>query len=408
MVKLVVLNVPGHGHVNPTLAVVAELVRRGHEVVYYNTADFRAKIEAAGASFRAYPDDSLSARDINQAVGGHNVVRVSLLLMRAAVTLMPFAVEALRREAPDAVIVDSVCLWGGYAAQSLNLPTIASHSTYISKGTFGGMPLTDKLAFLAGVLPLLPAIVRARRRLSQVAGPLPDSLFPVVGGLNIVYTSRELQPDTAALDDRFRFVGPSLRSETASAPLPLPTDAPRPWVYVSLGTVHTDPAFLRAAVAALAGRPGTLLLSTGADPASLGPLPPNVVARASMPQLALLAQVDAFVTHAGMNSTQEALYYGAPMVLAPQQTEQLLNARQVARVGAGVIAGSTWRLGHTSAADLRAALDRVLGDTAYATHAQRVAQGLRQAGGPLRAADEIEAFVAAGQAADAVSGDRAL
>ena len=44
-----------HGRVNPTLPVVAELVRRGHSVSYHTSPAFRAEIEAAGATVHLYP-----------------------------------------------------------------------------------------------------------------------------------------------------------------------------------------------------------------------------------------------------------------------------------------------------------------------------------------------------------------
>jgi UDP:flavonoid glycosyltransferase YjiC (YdhE family) len=46
------LNVPLHGHINPTLDLASELVLRGNEVVYYASASFREKVEATGAEFR--------------------------------------------------------------------------------------------------------------------------------------------------------------------------------------------------------------------------------------------------------------------------------------------------------------------------------------------------------------------
>ncbi len=54
MSKYIFLNVPAHGHVNPTLAVAQELVRRGEQVIYYLTEEFRAAVEATGATFRPY------------------------------------------------------------------------------------------------------------------------------------------------------------------------------------------------------------------------------------------------------------------------------------------------------------------------------------------------------------------
>jgi UDP:flavonoid glycosyltransferase YjiC (YdhE family) len=55
MTKYVFFNFPAHGHVNPTLAIVEELVARGEEVVYYLPDHFRSLIEATGATFRSAP-----------------------------------------------------------------------------------------------------------------------------------------------------------------------------------------------------------------------------------------------------------------------------------------------------------------------------------------------------------------
>ena len=54
MAKYVFLNMPARGHVNPTLAVAQELVRRGQAVSYYLTEEFRDVVEATGAVFQPY------------------------------------------------------------------------------------------------------------------------------------------------------------------------------------------------------------------------------------------------------------------------------------------------------------------------------------------------------------------
>lgn len=56
MSKIVFFCIPAHGHTNPTLGVVEELVKRGHEVWYYSYTPFREKIESLGAKFIACDD----------------------------------------------------------------------------------------------------------------------------------------------------------------------------------------------------------------------------------------------------------------------------------------------------------------------------------------------------------------
>ena len=69
MKKIVFFGIPAHGHTNPTLAVVKELVSRGHQVVYYSYKDFREKIEEAGAKFVSCDDydsyEKLSKKDFS-------------------------------------------------------------------------------------------------------------------------------------------------------------------------------------------------------------------------------------------------------------------------------------------------------------------------------------------------------
>ncbi|MGI3199361.1 hypothetical protein ACRJ4W_13470 [Streptomyces sp. GLT-R25] len=55
------LNIAMHGHVNPTLPVAAELVRRGHSVTYHTSPAFREEIEAVGATVCLYPGGDLAS-----------------------------------------------------------------------------------------------------------------------------------------------------------------------------------------------------------------------------------------------------------------------------------------------------------------------------------------------------------
>ena len=48
MSKIVFFCIPAHGHTNPTLNVVRELISRGHQVWYYSYEMLREKIEATG------------------------------------------------------------------------------------------------------------------------------------------------------------------------------------------------------------------------------------------------------------------------------------------------------------------------------------------------------------------------
>ena len=41
--KIVFFNIPAHGHTNPTLGVVKELIKNNHDVYYYSYETMRKK-----------------------------------------------------------------------------------------------------------------------------------------------------------------------------------------------------------------------------------------------------------------------------------------------------------------------------------------------------------------------------
>jgi len=108
-----------------------------------------------------------------------------------------------------------------------------------------------------------------------------------------------------------------------------------------------------------------------------------------VPQLELLEKVDLFITHGGMNSVNEGLNCGVPLVIVPQQIEQAFNGRQVARQGAGVILADRPPYGRPDVHVFRRTVDKVLADPTYRLHAERLGRSFREAGGYQQAVTEI-------------------
>jgi MGT family glycosyltransferase len=153
-------------------------------------------------------------------------------------------------------------------------------------------------------------------------------------------------------------------------------------------------AFYEAAFAAFADYPAQFILSVGrnTDTAQLGPIPDNFNVRNYVPQLEILQCVDAFITHGGMNSVHEGLYYGVPEIAIPNHLEQLLNGKRVAATGTGILLGDDYPYGQVTAQELRQALDEVLHQPHYRQNAERIGKTLKDAGGYLQAVAEIEAY----------------
>lgn len=383
------LNVAMHGRINPTLPVVAELVRRGHRVTYHTSAAFRQETEAAGAEVHCYP-------------GGEQPLPnpptpVTLLegLARGAVALLPGVLTDLRRSRPDLIVHDNACLWGAVAARELGVPAASSFTTFAfnrlvpSPTRASRELLTAAAARPRSVRGYLSARRDLRRRYDTQGLPLVD-LGGIRQPLNLVYTSRAFQPKAGHFDASYRFVGPSIGARPADPSFP--ADRLRdPVVYVSLGTVfNAEPRLLRTLATALATLGGTVVVSTGrTDPAALGQVPPGVLVRRFVPQPEVLCRAALFVTHGGMNSVNEALYAGVPMLVVPQGADQPMVARRVEELGAGL---SLATRDVTEDAVLGLAR-RLLQRPGFRAAAATLRAAQHQAGGPRRAADELERYL---------------
>lgn len=402
MSKIVFLGPPAHGHVNPTLPVIQELIQRGEQVIYYNNEDFRAKIEPTGAIFRAYPPTELTSAVFSELLLDGNLASVSAMVLRVAEKLTPFMLDELSREQPDLVIFDSLAVWGKIAAGELNLRAAASITHFVFDMASLGLSVRQFVTIFGLYLTKVPGILASRFRLSRrypkgfaTNGPL----FPMRDKLNLVFTSRELHPDAAIIDGTFHFVGPSINPQTRGEireDIDFEALEQQQVVYISLGTIHTSTEFYKQCFEAFADYPVTFILSIGTEAhiAALGKIPPNFIVRASVPQLEVLQHADAFITHGGMNSIHEGLYYGVPLIVFPQQFEQMMNGRIVEAHGAAIVIGDQSARGHVTTAELQSALDKVLSEPRYREAAGEVQKTLRATGGYRQAADEIQAYIA--------------
>ncbi len=398
MSKICFLTPPAQGHFNPVLPVMQELVRRGEQVICYNNEEFRTQIEKTGVEFRAYPPTILTANAISEALADGNLSKPHLLMMQATESLTPFTQNALAREQCDLVIFDSLAIWGKIASTSLNLKAAATISHFVFDLSSMNLRWREYLTMLGQFFSQVPTLLRQRRRLMKRFGnayPSEQPLFPMRDHLNIVFTARELQPDAAIIDDSFHFVGPSINPQVRREDFPFDALRQKPVIYLSLGTVHTNPAFYRTCFQAFADHPAQFVLSVGKDTniVELGAIPSNFIVRTFVPQLEILQRVDVFITHGGINSVHEGLYYGVPLILIPHQFEQLLNARCVSAQDAGLILSDQIQHKHVTAEMLRQALQEVLATPRYAENAKRIQTILRKTGGFQQAADAIQAYL---------------
>jgi len=206
--------------------------------------------------------------------------------------------------------------------------------------------------------------------------------------LVVVFSTEELVGNDRAWPGHFRFVGPSIQDRPDATPFPWDALAPKPRIFVSLGTISADTGqeFYAAVVTALGDLDAQVIIA--ADPALVPEAPAHFIVRGRVPQLELLPCVDAVVCHAGHNTVCEALANGLPLVVAPIRDDQPVVAQQVVRAGAGVRV----RYGRLSPTSLRDAVERILGDSKYRNAAARIRGSFQNAGGASAAADALTAM----------------
>lgn len=391
MARVLFINAGSEGHINPTIGVVQELVARGEEVVYFCIEAYRERMEKAGAVVRTFDDQKFIQAFIS---GGRNYLleRINGLLLTSEIVI-PSVLEQIEGERFDYIIHDSMFGCGHLLAQILRLPAVSSCTTFAqTKASFDQMmesfyadvsadiarPITDRYHSLT-------AMVQEKYGVEILS---PYEVFCNPAPLTLVYTTREFQPDGKAFDRTYKFVGPSISSRLAPEGFDLIAIQKQNPIYISLGTVFNRAVdFYKLCIEALGNSEHTVVMSIGdkVQTGDLGEIPNNFIVEKYVSQTDILQAAQLFVTHGGMNSAHEGLYYGVPLIVIPQSADQPIIAGQVAKIGAGL----ALEMQSLTAQGLREAVDQVLSAHSYKRAAADMQESLRASGGYRQAVDEI-------------------
>ena len=322
------------------LATVSELVDRGERIIYYCTEEFRSKIEQTGAEFRPYQGLINSVK-----IENYDLFRLLKLQIDMAIDKLDYNLETVRDQNPDYIVHDSLCIWGKYMASIIELPAVnLMHSFPIASSS--DFVTTDNADTLVQIL-LYKIINRFKKNSPKKILKKKYGIKLSIGdtfinreGLNVIYTSKHMAPQIHQTEKDYCFVGPSLFFKKDQSNFPYERLQGQKVIYISLGTMHNDnPDFYKMCLRAFKGKDYHVVISVGKtlDSHVNDDFPENFTVRQSVPQQKLLEVVDLFITHAGMNSVNEAICRGVPMLLLPQQSEQMMIARRVMEMGIGNI-----------------------------------------------------------------------
>lgn len=217
------------------------------------------------------------------------------------------------------------------------------------------------------------------------------NLMTCPGDLTLVYTSTLYQPDAEKFDESFVFVGPSIAKRHDTESIRLETNRDKKLIFISMGTVFNhQPELYTACFEAFRDSPYTVVLAVGRQTylEQFNNVPSNFIVQAYVNQLEILKQADMFITHGGMNSSSEGLYFGVPLVVIPVMGDQPIVAKRIEELGAGLQLNRH----ELDALTLRNTTEQVLLNPSFKENSKRVGKSLREAGGYKRAVETILKF----------------
>jgi MGT family glycosyltransferase len=329
------INLPFAGHTNPTLPLTKALVQRGHKVSYINAEEFRGRIEDTGANFVPFRDFPVSP----------TVSQNKLRCFRAAFD------TAMGMEQKFDLLIYEVFFYPGIkVAENLGIPCVRQYSQPAwNQQTFAAATWRFKLS--CEVIDLQVMGKRNTGYMGLGHKSLRDALVNDMPQLNVVYVPQEFQPDRDSFGDDYLFAVPMVEGIAERMEIPFETMKP-PIVYISLGSMISNKGFCKECIRAFGRKKMSVILNTGGiRPETLGKIPANIFAYPYVPQTEVLKNADVFLTHCGMNSVNEAMIYGVPMVAMPFVNDQLENAKRIVSLGIGkrvrTFPSSGWQLYRT-------------------------------------------------------------
>jgi UDP:flavonoid glycosyltransferase YjiC (YdhE family) len=382
----------------------ARLVERGHEVLWYAGRAYHERIAALGAtplSYRAATDwegDPVVA--FPQLAGsGPRVIGnafAEVFVGEAAARVADLR-PVLAEHRIDAMLHDGLMIGVGMLSELTGVP----------HATFGDGPLPyvepDTPPFGPALQPMRGPVGRLRNRVIGAAARhlifgraqrvydrtradrgLPPDPRPAID--QVASPMLHLQGATPAFDYPRRQLPPTVhwvgalrpdppRDWTPPAWWPLVTDARRPVVHVTQGTIRPDLTELVVpTLRALAEEDVLVVVTTGGagadrvEAAYGGPLPANVLVAPFIPYDLLFRHVSAVVTNGGYTGVTLALAHGVPLVQAGTTEEKSEIGARIRWTGVGAVLRTT----RPTPEAVRGAVRRVLGEPGFRRAAERV------------------------------------
>ncbi len=421
------------GILNASLGLVQQLQQAGHRVTYASPADLREPVTAQGVAYvqldrwvmqlgeppmgwwtkvRLLKERQQRAVD---ALGVQNFVEtvrgLSPDLLLLDVEMHPHIMAAVMGQLPVALLCPFLSIWKRPNLPPIHTGTIPGNGwrrwrmewSWLRYGWTKWKEFQqerrrrvglDWISVLRCYAQQIGYPLRLRFGFRQWLVPYPDDRLPILC-MNALELDFPHQPHPS-----MHYVGPMIaeghRTDSTIGRM-LDTlfqnrqTSDRPLIYCGLSSLgKTDQQFLQQIIEAAENSPGwdwVLGLGDQLEPKELGDLPENLYALRWAPQLQILNHADCAIISSGINSINECISCGVPMlVYSLDCADQNGNAARVSYHGLGIVGERR----QNTAALVYEHIQTLLTDGRYRTNVERMRRCFQQYAQKRRAVEIVE------------------
>lgn len=390
--NILFINANLHGHINPTLGLVKNLTERGNKVSYFCSKPFSEQVTKMGAKWIGYSNKLDLFLKEYRPTDRHPFFMLMEYMLLYDEVVLPEILNIAKEDQYDLILCDSYFGGACFLKQMTSIPVVCSHSSFaMSKA-----PVPERM-LVAGFHPQLDHCYQILKQICEtyhIEEPSLEQVFTSKGDLNIVYTTRNFNGDDGVHEPDYLFTGPSMDRLQEACDLDFSVIGDRKLIYISLGSLNTDFVdFYKLCISTFRNSDYYVFMSIGKnyEVSQLGEIPQNFMVRSFLPQLEILERADVFITHAGFNSVNEALYFGVPMLALPQVNDQHMVAKRLVSLHLG----ETESLKELSSEVLRSKTESLLTNKDIKENCMQFSREMRDYAQPLQTVQKLEDYVGA-------------
>jgi len=407
-----------YGHIAPSLAIAKHLITKGHTVGYCSGSSAEVMLRRAGVN-NFYSRDKFQASVEKLRVGKdfynwwynwwHNASRViTPELVEQTIRELIDIFESFR---PDVVYIDTTDPSAVAVAEKFNVPYAHGNATsliYFEKGIppygsgwdfntpwLNGLKL---IPYIGLTVPFMFKVYLNQKKALKRIDPTwkPDILRGVSPYLFMFFSTDKVEYPRKLFVPEIFYVGPSILEPDEDQIPDFPwekLDENRPLVYIATGTMFYDmyKEFYKDVLKALSEDkfpyPIQVVMAIGKGQSidQLGEIPPNFIVVEYAPQVKLIPRASVVVGHGGVNSVNEGLFYGKPLLVVAHSGDMFDMAQRIAYNGAGI----RLDLKKATVKRIKHAIIQLLKYPRYTRAAEGIMDSYRRCGGAKTGAELI-------------------